>query len=46
MQCITDIPFIIPPTFVGKWRMTMLWEYEHEGGKKECLRFKFDLVDV
>lgn len=46
MEPLTNFPVVIPPNFAGKWRMTVLSEFEVGGKTKiECRRFKFDMID-
>lgn len=45
MMSLTDIPVLIPRSYEGKWRLTLFGEFDDEGGKKECMRAYFDLVD-
>lgn len=46
MTSLTAIPVLFPPNYLGKWRLTLIGEFEDEGGKKECVRSYFDLIEV
>jgi hypothetical protein len=45
MQSLMEWPMVIPPTMIGKWRLTVQGEFDDVGGKKECLRAYFDLME-
>ena len=40
------VPFMIPRNFMGEWRLIILGTFKDEGGKTECGRGRFDLIDM
>ena len=45
MQLLNELPLLFPRSLIGKWRASLESTYEDEGGKKECFRIYFDLVE-
>lgn len=45
MQPLNEMSAEVPRSFIGKWRMTIYGQFDDEGGKKECVRGYFELVD-
>lgn len=41
------LPSVIPPNFLGKWRMNINAEFDVDGTKKmECIRVYYDIVEM